>query len=259
MTHVALSLALGALIGLSLGLVGGGGSILTVPILVYVIGQPVQAATTTSLAIVGLNALLGMAGHARAHRVDPRTGLIFGVVGTDGALVGSWLNRLVPGTVLLVCFALIMLVAAVAMLRRRVEPQTTPDGEAARSDARNWLKIGVSGTVVGLMTGFFGVGGGFVIVPALVLVLGISMRLAVGTSLLVIAINSAVSLAAHLRTGSLDLAITGLFVLGGIVGALAGVSLAGRVPQRRLTQIFAVLIVAVAVYILYRATIATRA
>ncbi len=252
MTHVILSISCGALIGLSLGLVGGGGSILTVPVLVYAIGQPVQAATTTSLAIVGLNALVGMAGHARKHRVDFRTGLIFGVVGVGGALVGSWLNTFVPARLLLVLFALIMLIAAVAMLRRRVEPDDARDDNATHGEGRNWPKIAASGTVVGLMTGFFGVGGGFVIVPALVLALGLSMRLAVGTSLLIIAINSAVSLVAHLRTGSLDLAVTGLFVLGGLVGALVGVSLAGRVPQRRLTQVFAALIVAVAAYILYR-------
>ncbi len=260
MTHIALSVLLGALIGLSLGLVGGGGSILTVPILVYAIGQPVQAATTTSLAIVGLNALVGMAGHARAHRVDFCTGLLFGVVGIGGALIGSWLNTFVPASVLLVLFALIMLVAAAAMLRRRSEPSETGRVQGGVRSAREWATIAASGTVVGLMTGFFGVGGGFVIVPALVLVLvlGLSMRLAVGTSLLIIAINSAVSLAAHLRTGSLDLAVTGLFVLGGLVGALVGVSLAGRVPQRRLTQVFAALIFIGAGYILYRAAVGTK-
>ncbi len=257
MTHVALSIFFGALIGLSLGLVGGGGSILTVPVLVYAIGQPAQAATTTSLAIVGLNALIGMAGHARQRRVDFRTGLLFGVVGIGGALIGSWLNTFVPASVLLVLFALIMLVAAAAMLRRRGEPSETGKVQGGVRSAREWAMIAASGTVVGLMTGFFGVGGGFVIVPALVLVLGLSMRLAVGTSLLIIAINSAVSLAAHLRTGSLDLAITGLFVLGGLVGALVGVSLAGRVPQRRLTQVFAALIFIVAGYILYRAAAGT--
>jgi len=186
MTHVALSVLFGALIGLSLGLVGGGGSILTVPILVYAIGQPVQAATTTSLAIVGLNALVGMAGHARERRVDFRTGLDFGGVGIGGALIGSWLNTFVPASVLLVLFALIMLVAAAAMLRRRSELSGTGQMHDGARGAREWATIAASGTVVGLMTGFFGVGG-FVIVPALVLGLGLSMRLAVGTSLLIIA------------------------------------------------------------------------
>jgi len=248
---VFLSLVFGALIGLTLGMVGGGGSILTVPILVYAIGQPAQQATTTSLAIVGLNALVGMAGHTRAHRVNLRLGLLFGLVGIGGALVGSWLNALVPGRVLLIAFAAVMLLAAGAMLRRRMPEQ----GDATADEGAGtieWLKIIASGTVVGLMTGFFGVGGGFVIVPALVLVLGLSMRMAVGTSLLIIAMNSLWSLLAHLRFGRLDLGVTALFVLGGIAGALSGVHFAGRVPQRRLTQGFAALITVVAGYILAR-------
>lgn len=254
MATTLLSLLFGGLIGLTLGMVGGGGSILTVPILVYAIGQPVQQATTTSLAIVGLNALVGMVGHARAHRVNPRTGVAFGLVGIGGALVGSWLNTLVPGRALLTAFAAIMLLAAVAMLRRRLP---TSDDRAAEADAESiaWVKVLASGTVVGLMTGFFGVGGGFVIVPALVLVLGLPMRAAVGTSLLVIAMNALWGLLAHLRFGHLDLAVTALFVLGGVAGALTGVHLAGRVPQRRLTQGFAALIAAVAGYMLLRTSL----
>ncbi len=256
MTGILLSLMFGALIGLTLGMVGGGGSILTVPILVYAIGQPVQQATTASLAIVGLNALVGMVGHARAHRVNIRTGLAFGLAGIGGAVVGSWLNARVPGRALLVAFAVITLLAAAAMLARRAPARDTSADEAAREIA--WRKVLASGTVVGLMTGFFGVGGGFVIVPALVLVLGLSMRTAVGTSLLIIAMNSLWSLLAHLRFGGLDLAVTALFVLGGIVGALSGVRLAGRVPQGRLTQAFAALVVIVAGYILARSTGALR-
>ncbi len=257
MTTTLLSLLFGALIGLTLGMVGGGGSILTVPILVYAIGQPVQQATTTSLAIVGLNALIAMAGHARARRVNPRTGIAFGFVGIGGALVGSWLNTRVPGRVLLTAFAVIMLLAAMAMLRRRV-PESGERGIETDADTIAWAKVLASGTVVGLMTGFFGVGGGFVIVPALVLVLGLPMRTAVGTSLLVIAMNALWSLLAHLRFGHLDLAVTALFVLGGIVGALSGVHFAGHVPQRRLTQGFAALITVVAGYILARSTTGLR-
>lgn len=250
--HLVSSLLFGALIGLSLGLVGGGGSILTVPILVYAIGQPVHDATTTSLAIVGLNALIGALGHLRAGNVWLRTGAAFGVAGIAGAFIGSWLNSLVSGPLLLALFAIVMLVAAVGMLRRPAE--VAPVGAPARGlDAvEHWPKLLLSGLGVGLMTGFFGVGGGFVIVPALVLVLGLSMRVAIGTSLLVIAINSASSLVAHLRFGGLDLGITGLFVLGGLVGALGGASLAGRVSQKRLTQLFAAMIVTVAFYVLYR-------
>ncbi len=250
MTYLWLSIIFGALIGLSLGLVGGGGSILTVPILVYAIGQPVHAATTTSLAIVGLNALVGVVGHARAGNVQPQTGLAFGAAGIAGAFAGAWLNTLVSGPLLLVLFAVVMLAAAGAMLRRRAptSESTTP----ASAKPRNWPSLIATGAGVGLMTGFFGVGGGFVIVPALVLVLGLPMRAAIGTSLLIIAINSASGLLAHLRYGGLDLGITGLFVLGGLVGVLGGVRLAGRLPQRRLTQTFATMIILVAGYVLYR-------
>ena len=250
MTTTLLSLLFGALIGLTLGMIGGGGSILTVPILVYAIGQPVQQATTTALAIVGMGALVGMVGHARAHRVNLRTGLAFGLAGIGGAFVGSWFNARVPGRILLIAFAGIMLVAAVAMLRRRMPAS----GNAAAIDGNGiaWGKVLASGTAVGLMTGFFGVGGGFVIVPALVLVLGLPMRTAVGTSLLIIAMNALWGLLAHLRYGGMDLAVVALFVIGGVGGAWAGVHLAGRVSQRRLTQGFAALITFVACYMLMR-------
>jgi uncharacterized membrane protein YfcA len=252
MITTLLSLLFGALIGLTLGMVGGGGSILTVPILVYAIGQPVQQATTTALAIVGMNALVGMVGHARAHRVNLRTGVLFGLAGIGGAFVGSWYNARVPGRALLIAFALIMLVAAVAMLRRRL-PAASDMASAAQPIA--WGKVLVSGTAIGLMTGFFGVGGGFVIVPALVLVLGLPMRTAVGTSLLIIAMNALWSVLAHLRFGGMDFGVVALFVLGGVAGALAGVHVAGHVPQRRLTQGFAVLITVVAGYVLLRSSL----
>lgn len=164
-------------------------------------------------------------------------------------MAGTWLNRRVPGQVLLALFALVMLAAAAAMLRKRGggAPEACED-----YDARGWLTLGLSGLGPGLMTGFFGVGGGFVIVPALVLVLGLPMRAAVGTSLLIIALNSASGLVARLGSGGLDWTVTLLFILGGAAGVAAGVRLAGRLPQRRLTQAFAALIVLVAAYVLYR-------
>jgi uncharacterized membrane protein YfcA len=252
MTHLWLAIPFGALIGLSLGLVGGGGSILTVPILVYAIGQPVHDATTTSLAIVGLNALAGFAGHARAGNVQLRIGLAFGAAGIAGAFAGSWLNSLVSGPLLLALFALVMLTAAVAMLRRRAPAGEAVAAPPAIEGVAGWAKLVETGAPEGLLNGIFGVGGGFVIVPALVLVLGLPMRAAVGTSLLIIAINSASGLLAHLRIGGLDLGITALFVLGGLAGVLGGVRLGGRLPQRRLTQTLAALIILVAAYVLYR-------
>ena len=198
---------------LSLGLVGGGGSILTVPSLVYAIGQPVQLATTTSLAIVGANALVGVVGHARAGNVLPKTGLAFGAAGFLAAVAGTWLNHRVPEQVLLALFALVMLAAAAAMLRKR---GGGAEGKAREDyDARGWLTLGLTGLGTGLMTGFFGVGGGFVIVPALVPVLGLPMRAAVGTSLMIIALNSASGPVARLGSGGLDWTVTLLCGGGG--------------------------------------------
>ena len=196
MDHVTLTLAFGVVVGLALGLVGGGGSILTVPILVYALGESVHLATGTSLAIVGANALIGAWDHARAGRVRLRTALIFGGAGIFGAFAGTYLNHLASGRIILLGFAVLMLAAAVAMARVRLGDR---QGRATLTSVSP--RVVGAGLAVGVLTGFFGVGGGFLIVPALVLVLGLPMRAAVGTSLLVIAINSAAALLGHLHGG----------------------------------------------------------
>jgi uncharacterized protein len=247
MDHVAITLAFGALVGLSLGLVGGGGSILTVPILVYALGESVHLATGTALAIVGVNALIGAWDHHRAGHVLLPVALTFGGVGIAGALAGSWLNHLAPGQLVMVGFALLMLAAAVAMARVRI---TNRAGGAVRPKLSP--RVVLAGLAVGLLTGFFGVGGGFLIVPALVLVLGMRMRDAVGTSLVVIAINVAAALAAHLRFAGIDVGVTALFILGGAAGTIMGSRLSGRIDEERLRHGFAAMIVLVALYILAR-------
>ncbi len=196
MDHVTLTLAFGVVVGLALGLVGGGGSILTVPILVYALGESVHLATGTSLAIVGANALIGAWDHARAGRVRLRTALIFGGAGIFGAFAGTYLNHLASGRIILLGFAVLMLAAAVAMARVHLGDR---QGRATLTSVSP--RVVGAGLAVGVLTGFFGVGGGFLIVPALVLVLGLPMRAAVGTSLLVIAINSAAALLGHLHGG----------------------------------------------------------
>lgn len=249
--HLFPALGFGALIGLALGLLGAGGSILTVPILVYAIGMPVQAATGTSLAIVGLNAGVGALDYLRRGRSLPRTGLAFGVAGVAAAFAGAWLNHLLPGALILVLFSLLMVVAAISMLRRRPgTEQATPFAE--RDSASGWLRLVGVGTGIGFLTGFFGVGGGFLIVPALVVIIGLPMQLAVGTSLLAIALNALWGLLGHLRFGTLDWGLTALFVLGGLAGVLAGGKAAGLVPEARLRQGFAVLILLVAAYTFVR-------
>jgi uncharacterized membrane protein YfcA len=247
MDQIVLTLIFGVVVGLALSLVGGGGSILTVPILIYALGESVRLATGTALAIVGANALVGAWAHQRAGRVDLSVALSFGGAGLLGALWGSWLNHLAPARVVLLGFAVLMLAAALAMLRGRLG-----GGPSAAAQPRRSWRIVLAGLAVGVLTGFFGVGGGFLIVPALVLVLGLPMREAVGTSLAIIAINSAAALAGHLRFGGIDVRITLLFIAGGAAGSLLGSRFAGRIDEQRLRAGFAGMIVVVALYMLAR-------
>jgi len=256
MTHTLSALAFGAVVGLALGLVGGGGSILTVPILIYALGENVHLATGTSLAIVGANALVAAWDHARAGRVRLSVALVFGGAGILGALGGAWLNHLAPARLLLLGFAVLMLAAAVAMLRGCLSDQPTSEVPHMAPFSPRVL---LAGLAVGILTGFFGVGGGFLVVPALVLVLGLPMRAAVGTSLIVIALNAAAALAGHLRYGGIDVTVTLLFIAGGAGGSLVGSRLSGRVDERRLRQGFAGMVVLIALYMLARTVLGPAA
>jgi uncharacterized membrane protein YfcA len=243
----------GLLIGASLGALGGGGSILTVPALVYLLGQSPHRATTASLMVVGAAAMVGAVTHARSGRVRLKTGATFGVLGIAGSYAGSLASAAVPANVLLAGFGLLMLtVAAVMMLRRRGHAQ--PGRAAVSTGTRHTIMVASAATGVGLITGFFGVGGGFVVVPALVLVLGFDMSTAAGTSLVVIAVNSAAALAARAGHGTLTLnwPLIGTFAAAAVIGALAGGSLAGRASPQRLSAAFTVLVILVAGYTLAR-------
>ncbi len=184
-------MALGFAIGGSLGLLGGGGSILTVPALVYVVGQSPQAAIATSLAIVGANSGLGAWFHFRQGTLKWKVALLFGLAGMVAAYPAAQLSRHLPGGLLLVTFAALMLVVGAVMLLRR-------ESDTSGHTPHGWLSILAGGLAVGAMTGLLGVGGGFLIVPALILLVGLPMKEAVGTSLAVIALNSASALAGHL-------------------------------------------------------------
>ena len=250
---VAAAIGLGLFIGLTLGALGGGGSVLTVPALVHVIGQDVRAATTSSLFIVGVSSVIAALGHARSGRVRWGVGAAFGATGLAAGVAGTAANQRVDPDVLLLSFAGVILVAAVGMLANG--PSSDTDGGADRRPeaARRWTpgrigKVVAAGLVVGFMTGFFGVGGGFVIVPALTLALGMSMPLAVGTSLVVISINSAGALLARAGTADFDWAVIVPFTLAAIAGSLGGKKVADRVSERTLTRAFAVLLLGVAVH-----------
>lgn len=268
-TRALLASPLGFLIGVSLGALGGGGSILAVPVLVFVVGQEPATATTTSLVVVGAAALVGAHGHWKAGRVRVRQGLVFGAVGVAGSLAGSALNRRLDGDVLLLAFSALILVAAWRIVAGC--PSCTRSGEAAalrqndgarpaerpgRWSASTIATLVAAGTVVGFLTGLFGVGGGFVIVPALALVLGFSMPEAVGTSLLVIAMNAAVALASRLGSGVVDWSTTVVFAATAMAGVGAGKRIADRIEPVTMQRSFAALLVALALYTGSRASLA---
>src|SRR6266704_1642919 len=250
-----LAIGVGLLIGLSLGALGGGGSILTIPALVYLLGQSPHQATAASLLVVGLAAVVGAIAHARAGRARLKTGAVFGLLGVIGSYAGSLASAAVPASLLLAGFGVLMLVVAATMiLRRRRVPCVSMPAHDARSRTRHALVVAAAATGVGLVTGLFGVGGGFVVVPALVLALGFDMPVAVGTSLVVIALNSAVALATRAAHGALplDWALVATFTGAAVLGTLAGTGMAGRVNPQRLSAAFTLLIVAVAGYTLAR-------
>ena len=264
---------LGFLVGLSLGALGGGGSILAVPALVYAAGQSPQHATTTSLVLVAVTAIIGIAPHWRAGRVRFGAGFVFGLAGVGGSLLGSHWNEAADPDVLLLAFSGLMLIAAYAMWRRVrrtagvAAPVAARSGGAAaatattagsRVEPMTVAKVAVAGTIVGLLTGFFGVGGGFVIVPALVLALGFTMPEAIGTSLLVITINSAVALSTRLEPGSIDWGTVVPFTLASLLGVIIGSRLASTRDSSSLQRWFVGLLVLVAIYTATRSGLALR-
>jgi uncharacterized protein len=258
-----LAIPLGLFIGLALGALGGGGSILTVPALVYAAGQDARMATTTSLLIVGITSLAAMVPHARAGRIRAWQGLAFGALGTAGSFAGSALSSRVPAPLLLTAFAALLLLVAVALLRRSRSPVGSEGsvGMAARGVPMLTLrplacacprvaKVLLTATLVGMLTGFFGVGGGFALVPALVLALGFPMPVAVGTSLLVISVNSATALIARIGDGAshLNWGLIAGFTAAAVAGSLVGGRVMAKADPRHLTRAFAALLVIVALY-----------
>jgi uncharacterized membrane protein YfcA len=247
---VILALSLALLVGGSLGLLGGGGSILTVPIFVYVLGIEPKAAIAMSLGVVGVVSLAGAVSHWRDGRVDTRIALVFGAVAMVGTYLGARLSVLMSGAAQLVLFAAVMLVAAVFMYRDR--PPSGPDSAPVRSATLRWTLIGLEGIAVGILTGLVGVGGGFLIVPALVLLADLPMKLAVGTSLLVIAMKSASGFVGYLGTPGIDAAFMATFSAAAVVGIVIGSRFVRIVPQRALRKTFAGFLVVMGALILYQ-------
>jgi uncharacterized membrane protein YfcA len=235
-------------IGLSLGLLGSGGSIITVPVLVYLVGQPEKVAVAGSLGVVGAIALFGALQNAARGSVAWRSVLAFGLPGMAGTVAGAWLSGFVGGAVQLALFAGVMLAAATMMFRR--------EAPAAAPPPRSFSVVARDGVAVGALTGFVGVGGGFLILPALVLRGGLRMHAAIGTSLAIIAMNAFSGFAKHLQILSaqglaLDWVVLAKFVVLGAAGSVGGSRLAHRLPQRTLRRGFAVFLVLMAALILY--------
>ncbi len=246
-----LAIPFGLAIGVAVGMLGGGGSVLAVPVLVYVLGQTVPEATTASLVVVTAGAVAGGLGHARGGRICWRHAAAFTAGALPGVALGTAGGNLVSGSALIVAFAVIMLLVAAATWhktagRDRDEAALQPSCPPLR------LALGLAaGLLVGAMTGFFGVGGGFLIVPTLAIFLALSMRLAVGTSLAIITTTSVMGLVAHLVAGrGLDLGVTGAMTAACVAGAVIGAALCGRLPQRPLGRGLAALLVTVAAYLI---------
>lgn len=272
MSTVAIAIACGVLIGLCLGALGGGGSILTVPVLVSLLHLSPQSATCASLVIVGVTSVIAAVAHARGGHVRWRAAAVFGTLGSVTAFGGSIINRAIDSQILLIAFSALMVLAALAMLRRTrkstpSEPddacgtETTPgDGSThspvavatattPRVSTAQAGKLAAAALVVGFLTGFLGVGGGFLIVPALVLALGYSMPVAVGTSLVIIAITSAGAFAERLGAATIPWQIVIPFTLAAVAGSFAGTAVSDRISGNALTRSFAILLIVIAVYV----------
>jgi uncharacterized protein len=242
---IFIELVLGLGIGLSLGLLGGGGSILTVPALVYLVGQTPQVAVTTSLAIVGANSVMGAMFHSSKGKLDWKVALIFGSAGMLVAYLSAGISKHLSPQILLVAFAVLMLVIGIMLLFRRARE------EGASYAAKPLLLVVASGAGVGLLTGILGVGGGFLVVPALVMLLGLPVQVAVGTSLVVIAMNSMAGFLGHVGSGSFDWPVTLIFVSAGLVGTFSGMRLSTRLSSSKLQKAFAIFVVALALFLLF--------
>ncbi|MBI3791951.1 MAG: sulfite exporter TauE/SafE family protein [Gemmatimonadetes bacterium] len=235
-------------IGLTLGLIGGGGSVLTVPVFAYLLGYPAKQAIAMSLPVVGLTSLVGAARHWRAGNLVWRTALAFGAVAMVGSYGGARLARFLDGRTQLVGLGVVMVAAAVSMLRSAASPAPIEQHVTHHS----LPVIALAGVGVGVLTGLVGIGGGFLIVPALVVLVGVPMRQAVGTSLAVISMNAASGFLGYAGTVQVDWPALGLFAGVAIAGILVGTQLHAQVTSAQLKRGFALFLLVVASFILYQ-------
>jgi len=250
-TQGALGLVSGALVGFSLGLIGGGGSILAVPLMVYVVGVPEpHVAIGTSAIAVAANAAINLSNHARGGTVIWSCALPFAAAGIVGAFFGSLLGKMIDGHKLLALFALVMLVIAALMLKNRARAGV-PDVKMNRSNLPAIVGLGLA---TGTVSGFFGIGGGFLIVPGLMLATGMPLIYAIGTSLVAVVAFGASTAASYAMSGMIDWWLAGLFIAGGLFGGLAGMALSKAIgPQGKVLQsVFAIVVIVAGGYVCVR-------
>lgn len=248
-----LSLGSGALVGFALGLLGGGGSILAVPLLIYVVGlKDTHVAIGTSALAVSVNAFANLISHARAGTVKWPCATVFAAAGIAGALLGANLGQQVNGQHLLFLFGLAMLAVAAAMFGRRA----AAGDPLVHIDPRIAVRLVAAGLVVGFLSGFFGIGGGFLIVPAIMLGSGMATINAVGASLVSVGAFGLTTAVTYALAGLVDWRVAAIFVAGGIAGGLAGVKLSVRLAQKRglLSRSFAVAVIFVALFVLWKSS-----
>jgi uncharacterized protein len=242
-----LALVIGALVGVVVGLLGAGGSILTVPALMLLLGLSATAATGTSLVVVAVVSSVGLAMHATAGRVSWRGGLGFAVTGIPAAALGGRLSVLLSDLVLTIVLVVILMVTGVWMLRRR--PPEVP------AEPAPWTRIVPAGLAVGALTGLLGVGGGFMVVPALTGLIGLPIPIAIGTSQLILVVNALAGLGGRLGTGVVDVRVGLLFAAAGALGSLVASRFVGRLSGQVLTRGFALLLLLVSVTLLVDALV----
>ena len=250
---VFLSIISGIIVGFSLGLIGGGGSVLAVPLLLYVVGvRDIHTAIGTSALAVGVIAAINLIGHKRKNHVKFRQGIKFALPGVGGTLLGAQLGLLTPSENLLMFFALFMGVIAVLMLRKKTSKHDVQNSSRQTTVMLTKKNISLSGFAVGTLAGYFGIGGGFLIVPTLMYSGGLNIIEAIGTSLVSISAFGLTTATSYFAAGNVDVLIALLFVVGGLAGGLLGIKMIDKIPKEILAKIFAGLLFVISGYIMIR-------
>lgn len=249
---IALSVLSGICVGFTLGLIGGGGSVLAVPLLLYVVGvKDIHAAIGTSALAVGVIAAINLLGHKKKGNLEIKKGIYFAIPGLGGTLLGAQLGLLTPPENLLLVFAVFMAIVAFLMVRKKaVKFDVVESPQSLVVLSKN--KIPLSGFLVGMLAGYFGIGGGFLIVPSLMYFGGLSIIQAIGTSLISVSSFGLTTATTYLFAGNVDLQIAILFVIGGSIGGILGIKLTDKIPKKVLTKVFALILFFISLYIIFR-------